>query len=52
MRYSNAKIHNVCSVLGGVVAQEAIKLITHIFSPFENTLIFEAAQSKMAVFKL
>jgi len=52
LRYSNSKIHNICSILGGVLAQEAIKLLIHIFSPFDNTLIFEGAASKMAVFKL
>ncbi len=52
MRYSNSKIHNIGAIVGGVVAQEAIKFITQIFSPMSNTLIFEGAQSKLGVFAL
>lgn len=40
VRYGNSEIHTVCSMLGGVAAQEAVKLITKQYSPLNNTFIF------------
>ena len=39
-RYGGSELHNVAAVLGGVVAQEALKLLTHQFVPLNNTFVF------------
>lgn len=44
-RYAGGEIHAVSAFIGGVAAQEAIKLITHQFVPINNTLIYNATTS-------
>lgn len=41
-RYGASELHSVASFLGGVAAQESIKLITGQFLPFNNTYIYNA----------
>ena len=48
-RYGACEPHAVAAVVGGVVAQEAVKLITHQFLPFNNTLVFNGIASVMRV---
>ena len=43
-RYGGAGLHNVAAVLGGVIAQETIKLLTHQFVPLDNTFIFNGVR--------
>lgn len=45
-RYGGKEIHSVAAFIGGVAAQEIIKLITHQYVPFNNTLIYHAGSSK------
>lgn len=45
-RYGGREIHSVAAFIGGVAAQEAIKLVTHQFLPINNTLIYHAGSSK------
>lgn len=45
-RYGGGEIHSVAAFLGGVASQEVIKLITHQFIPFNNTLIYHAGSCK------
>ena len=40
VRYHNAEIHNVASVVGGVASQEAVKLITGQYVPMDGTYLF------------
>lgn len=40
VRYGAADIHNVGAVVGGIAAQEAVKLITHQYVPINNTYIY------------
>ncbi|KAJ2851025.1 hypothetical protein IWW36_001452 [Coemansia brasiliensis] len=42
------ELHNVSAVAGGVVAQEAIKLITHQYVPHNGICIIDTANSIMA----
>jgi amyloid beta precursor protein binding protein 1 len=49
-RYSNSCLHNVGAVLGGVAAQEAVKLITEQYTPLNHTFIFDGAHAKSQVF--
>uniref|UniRef100_A0A8B9H6E9 NEDD8-activating enzyme E1 regulatory subunit n=1 Tax=Astyanax mexicanus TaxID=7994 RepID=A0A8B9H6E9_ASTMX len=51
-RYGAAEPHTVASFLGGAAAQEAIKLITHQFVPFNNTFIYNAMSQTSATFQL
>jgi len=51
-RVAGGELHNVSSVLGGMVAQEAIKLLTRQYVPVDGTCVFDGMRSKMGVFKL
>lgn len=44
-RFRAGELHNVSAVMGGIAAQEAIKLLTHQFVPFQGTLIYNAMDS-------
>ena len=44
-RYGGGEIHAVAAFIGGVAAQEVIKVITHQFVPLNNTLIYNATTS-------
>lgn len=44
-RYGGAELHNIAAVVAGVVAQEAIKLVTHRFIPLENTFVYNGINS-------
>ncbi|XP_041048459.1 NEDD8-activating enzyme E1 regulatory subunit isoform X1 [Carcharodon carcharias] len=49
-RYGASEPHAVASFLGGAAAQEAIKIITRQFVPFNNTFIYNAMmQTSMTV---
>lgn len=51
-RYGAAEPHTVAAFLGGSAAQEAIKIITHQFVPFNNTFIYNAMSQTSATFQL
>ncbi|KAA0723555.1 NEDD8-activating enzyme E1 regulatory subunit APP-BP1 [Triplophysa tibetana] len=51
-RYGAAEPHTVAAFLGGTAAQEAIKIITHQFVPFNNTFIYNAMAQTSATFQL
>ncbi|KEF54191.1 uncharacterized protein A1O9_09986 [Exophiala aquamarina CBS 119918] len=51
-RVAGGELHNVSSVLGGMVAQEAIKLLTRQYVPVDGTCVFDGVRSKVGVFKL
>ena len=42
-RYGASEVHSVAAFVGGVAAQEAIKIITRQFVPLNNTWIYNAA---------
>lgn len=44
-RYAGGEVHSVAAFIGGVAAQEAIKLVTHQFVPVNHTLLYNAASS-------
>ncbi|KAG1171842.1 hypothetical protein G6F70_006701 [Rhizopus microsporus] len=52
VRFENKESANIAALLGGVVAQEAIKLITHQYIPINNTCIFNGITSTSNVFEL
>ena len=51
-RAGGGELHNVSSLTGGMVAQEAIKIITRQYVPVDNTCVFDGITSKTEVFKL
>ncbi|KAJ2156692.1 hypothetical protein GGF46_005021 [Coemansia sp. RSA 552] len=44
-RSGHLELHNVSAVVGGIVAQESIKLITHQYVPHNSTCILDMASS-------
>jgi NEDD8-activating enzyme E1 regulatory subunit len=48
-RFGAAELHCVAAVMGGMAAQEAIKLITHQFVPLAGTLVYNAMASTTLV---
>lgn len=51
-RYGAAELHSVAAYMGGVAAQEAIKLLTNQFVPINNTHIYNAAKHSSVTLKL
>ncbi|KAK7601866.1 hypothetical protein V9T40_009307 [Parthenolecanium corni] len=51
-RYGGVELHSVSSFLGGCIAQEVIKLLTHQFIPINNTIIYNAVSSDIVTFCL
>ena len=52
VRYYNAEIHNIASVMGGVASQEVVKLITGQYVPMDGTYVFNGICSVGGVYKL
>jgi amyloid beta precursor protein binding protein 1 len=50
-RYAQAEIHNIASVVGGVAAQEAVKIITGQYVPLDNTYVFNGIASVGGVYR-
>ncbi|CAH0476970.1 unnamed protein product [Peronospora belbahrii] len=51
-RSCQVELHNIAAVLGGVAAQEAVKLITHQFEPLNNTYLFNGISGVAATYQL
>ncbi|KAF3686539.1 NEDD8-activating enzyme E1 regulatory subunit APP-BP1 Amyloid protein-binding protein 1 [Channa argus] len=51
-RYGAAELHTVAAFMGGSAAQEAIKIISRQFVPFNNTFIYNAMSQTSATFHL
>lgn len=51
-RYGAGEIHSVAAFVGGVAAQEIIKVLTHQFVPLNNTWIYNAATTSTMTFSL
>ena len=51
-RCNIAELHNIASLMGGMGAQEIIKIITKQYVPINNTCIFDGILSKSQVFNL
>ena len=52
VRYGNGEIHVVASIMGGVAAQEMIKIITYQYVPLDNTHVYNGITSTGAVYRL
>jgi NEDD8-activating enzyme E1 regulatory subunit len=51
-RAAGGELHDVSAVTGGMVAQEAIKIITKQYIPVDNTCIFDGISSRCQVLRL
>jgi amyloid beta precursor protein binding protein 1 len=40
VRYGGGELHTISALIGGVSAQEAVKIITHQYIPLNNTFIY------------
>jgi len=52
VRFGGAELHNISSVLGGIASQEIIKIITHQYTPMDNTFIFNGMDSTSGTYSL
>jgi NEDD8-activating enzyme E1 regulatory subunit len=50
VRFANGELHNVASFMGGVAAQEAVKILTRQFVPLNNTMVVNFANMTTASF--
>ncbi|KAG2774090.1 NEDD8-activating enzyme E1 regulatory subunit [Phytophthora cactorum] len=51
-RSCQVELHNIAALMGGVAAQEAIKLITHQFEPLNHTYLFNGISGVAATYQL
>ncbi|KAH0259249.1 hypothetical protein KCU91_g15315, partial [Aureobasidium melanogenum] len=52
VRAGASELHNIGSLVGGMVAQEVIKVITKQYVPIDNTCIFDGIESKASVLRV
>ena len=50
-RFGSSELHCLGAIVGGIAAQEAIKLVTHQFVPLGGTLVYNAMSSTSSVFR-
>lgn len=50
-RAAGGEMHNISAVLGGMVAQEVIKVVTKQYIPVDNTCIFDGIESRCQVLR-
>lgn len=46
-RYEGRELHNIASVIGGVAAQEIVKILAKQYVPLNNTVLFDGIASRM-----
>ncbi|KAL4116902.1 hypothetical protein PRIC2_012354 [Phytophthora ramorum] len=51
-RSCQVELHNVAALMGGVAAQEAVKIITHQFEPLNHTYLFNGISGVAATYQL
>lgn len=51
-RGTGGELHNISSFGGGLVAQEALKVLTRQYGPLDNTCVFDGARSRSEMFNL
>jgi len=52
VRFGGREIHTVSAVVGGVAAQEAVKILTHQYVPINNSYIFNGIAGCGATYEL
>ena len=51
-RAEGGELHNISSLAGGLVAQEALKVLTRQYVPLDNTCVFDGARSRTEMYRL
>ncbi|KAJ5690765.1 hypothetical protein N7462_005157 [Penicillium macrosclerotiorum] len=51
-RAESGELHNISSLTGGLVAQEALKVLTRQYVPLDNTCVFDGARSRSEMYRL
>ena len=51
-RFGGSELHSVAAFMGGVAAQEVIKLITRQFVPVNNTYVYNAMKQSSVSIKI
>ncbi|KAI5457204.1 hypothetical protein BGZ63DRAFT_428618 [Mariannaea sp. PMI_226] len=51
-RANGFELHNISATMGGMVAQEMVKIITKQYVPIDNTCIFDGIESRCQVLRL
>ncbi|PGH08097.1 hypothetical protein AJ79_06097 [Helicocarpus griseus UAMH5409] len=51
-RAGAGELHNISSLAGGLVAQEALKVLTRQYVPLDNTCVFDGIGSRAEMFRL
>lgn len=51
-RTEGGELHNISALTGGLVAQEALKVITRQYVPLDNTCVFDGVRSRSEMYKL
>jgi amyloid beta precursor protein binding protein 1 len=51
-RTEGGELHNISSLTGGLVSQEALKVLTRQYVPLDNTCIFDGISSGSEMFRL
>ncbi|KAL2003993.1 hypothetical protein VTN02DRAFT_1056 [Thermoascus thermophilus] len=51
-RAEAGELHNISSLTGGLVAQEALKVLTRQYVPLDNTCVFDGIGSRSEMFRL
>ena len=49
---NGAELHNISSLTGGMVAQEAIKLLTRQYVPVNNVVVYDGVRARIGVLTL
>jgi hypothetical protein len=52
VRYGGGELHAVSALVGGVAAQEAVKIITHQYVPLNNTFIYNGVAGCAETYEL
>jgi hypothetical protein len=52
VRFGGAEIHTVAAFLGGVAAQEGLKIILRQFIPVNNTMIYNGIHARQSALEL
>lgn len=51
-RSNSHELHNVSSIMGGIAAQEIIKILTNQYIPLDNCIVFDGISGKTLSFKV
>ncbi|KAI8922701.1 hypothetical protein BC831DRAFT_474771 [Entophlyctis helioformis] len=52
VRAGGVELHNIASIMGGIVSQEIIKLLTSQYIPLNNTVVFNGINSTTTSFEV